>query len=94
MPPSAGALPALENLAGSVALSEGALPLVTLAYPQSGAPAVPLTLPKPSMQRLIWAGPAAGSAGTGLSSAEEHGWLSPVPAREITLRAAHATCLT
>lgn len=94
VPPSPSALPALENLAGSVVLSEGALPLVTLAYPQSGAPSIPLTMPKPSMQRLIWAGPDAGAGETGLSSAEEHGWLSPVPAREITLRSAHAVCST
>lgn len=47
---------------------------------------------KPSSQHMLWTGPDAvtGGGNTSLASTEDHGWISPVTARESALRSSLA----
>ena len=87
-PSYAPALPTLDNLSGSSLVPNteaSSCPDIDLGFLR-----YPL---KPSKQHLLWAGADAstGAGSTSLGSTEDHGWVSPVPAREASLRSALAS---
>ena len=89
IPSAAPTLPALENLAGANKDAGASLALLPreINLDRARRPFLP------SVQHLIWTGPDAvtGAANSALCSTEDHGWLTPVTAREASLRSALAT---
>lgn len=86
--PSTRTLPGLENLSGFAKINprspfDG---LTDLDLNHLRSPAKPLP------QHLLWTGPDAvtGAGSMAIGSTEDHGWISPVTARESSLRSALA----
>lgn len=86
--PVSQALPSIENLSGSTKanLSRPFKNLAGLSLDHLRGPV------KPSTQHLLWTGPDAitGAGSMAIGSTEDHGWVSPVTARESSLRSALA----
>lgn len=85
--PAPSLAPALGNLGG--AASEGR-PVYPLAAVAAGLDALRGGRATAPAQHLLWTGPDAvtGAGFTALASTEDMGWLTPVPAREASTRAA------
>jgi len=88
--PEPTGLPDLENISGGLKSGVNSpLPASTLSRLDLNNLRGPSL---PSTQHMVWTGPDAvtGGGSTALGSTEDHGWVSPVAAREASLRSALA----